>query len=227
MSSNVLRIRSARMERALYHLVGNARRRLPDTVINAEMRPFVRDTAAVTPPNRNFHFSKAAGTRAIRKDLARVMRSSKSLSAEDPETVHQMYRLKSTGRIRKNLKREKGDFRHRVRGLPAYIRKVQSKVGKLAAGWAPAAGLFRVTLPPWITRHAPRGEAWMRWQANRVRIHIANRVLFANNVRGLERRVQAAANNRARQMERRTAHFLFVECPRLSGFRVTSNRLAA
>lgn len=215
--SDTLKIRSPRFEMAIFQFVGNARR-LPDVVVNGQMRLLVRDIIRITPPNQNYALNKGAGVGRIRKEISGIMVNSRRIDAEDPRLIHARYRSSSTGRINRKLPR---DERHRVNNLAAYIASQVANVGILSSGWVPAAKLFGLELPAWITRHGnSHGEAWVKFNERRILVHIANRVFYAPRVKGLDRRVRHAAENRAIQMEKQTAAFLFGQAARRAGFRV-------
>lgn len=57
---------------------------------------------------------------------------------------------------------------------------------------------------------------------NGRRIRVVNRVPFASSVRDLDRRVQHAADNRAIQMEKQTADYIFRQAARKAGFKVAA-----
>jgi len=115
------------------------------------------------------------------------------------------------------------------RNFEAYLAQVKARVGLLAAGWNAAAMALGVAVPEWILRHGIRqGSYTARIAPTRIQIHIGNRVNYARAVKGLHRRVKHAADNRAVQMQKQTAHFLLIEGARRAGFRVTgSYKLAA
>lgn len=99
-----------------------------------------------------------------------------------------------------------------------FREKVIDKVGLLASGWNAAAAKLGLKLPAWITRHGTsRGEIELRITETHFTILITNSVKFAGEVKGLERRVQFALDNRGNQMMRRLEH-VFAGEARKAGF---------
>lgn len=219
--NNTAIIRNQRFKSALSAWVGNSRR-FVDVAVNQQLRLFVRDVIRVTPPNSNFSPSKTAGERRIRRELSGIMRESKSPGAEAPSVVHARYR-RSNGRVLTKLRTDSYDRRIRVHGLRPYMAEVLKRVGLLASGWNAAARALGLNVPPWIARHGTRGGSYTDVHGFTGRhIRIANRVPYASNVRDLSRRVNAAAENRARQMEKQTADYIFRTAARQSGFRIAA-----
>lgn len=103
-----------------------------------------------------------------------------------------------------------------------YLKSVLARVGLLASGWCAAAARLGLALPAWITRHgSSRGFIVERIGAYSISITIANRVPFAGEVYGIERRMQSALDNRAKQLERVTARH-HLNSARRAGFRATT-----
>lgn len=219
--SNVLTIRSPRFRMALFSWASNSRR-LIDIPINQQLRLWVRDVIRITPPSSNYQLNRRAGENRIRKELNGIMRSSRAASAEDPAAVHRRYR-RSRGRVTTDLRRGGKDRRIPVRNLRAYIATVLQRVGLLASGFAPAMQALGMAVPAWIARHGSGNGSYTNVEgfAGR-RIRIVNRVPYASHVADLGRRVQHVTENRAIQMEKQTAEFLFRQAPRRAGFKVAA-----
>ena len=223
--SETLTIRSPRFRMALSVWAGNSRR-LVDVAINQQVRLFLRDVVRITPPS-NGSLSKAAGDRRIRRELNGIMRQSRAANAEDPATVHARYR-RGRGRVYSNLRTGAVDRRHRVRNLREYIAMIQRKVGLLASGFAPAMRAVGMQVPPWIARHGSGNGSYTNVQGfHGRRIRVVNRIPYAAAVRDLGRRVQSAADNRAVQIEKQSAHYIYQQAATQAGFRVSGGRLAA
>ena len=110
-----------------------------------------------------------------------------SSATTDLEGIHRKNRNRS-GRVARNVERVK------AKGLVAYRNEVLARVGKLAAGWAPAAAYVGgPRLPAWVARHATTGRgAHLDIRADRISLHIANITPWADNVKGMARRLQWA-----------------------------------
>lgn len=220
MMSKTIKIRSDRFSRAASSWVGNSRRGAA-IASGQQMRLFARDVVRITPPNQNYRLNKSAGEKKIRKELNGIMRVSRAPGAEDPATVHRQYRR--GGRVYTNLRTGSRDRRHRVRDLRTYIAGVVAQVGLLASGWLPAAAALGLELPSWISRHGMGHGSYLNVETlNGRKIRIVNRVPFASSVRDLDRRVQHAADNRAIQMEKQTADYIFRQAARRAGFKVAA-----
>ncbi len=73
-------------------------------------------------------------------------------------------------------------------------------------------------MPAWITRHGTRyGRCVIRVGAASMSIAVVNSVRFAGDVRGLERRVQWALDNRARQMDKQMDDYAVKQAARAAG----------
>jgi hypothetical protein len=104
--------------------------------------------------------------------------------------------------------------------LTAYIKVQLTKIGILASGWNAAATRLGLVLPQWITRHGTsRGQAEVLTSGGTVKIRITNAVLFAGDVSGMERRVQSALNNRAKQMDKQVDDYAVKKASRAAGFK--------
>lgn len=86
--------------------------------------------------------------------------------------------------------------------LAALKSERKKRVGKLVAGWAPAAAKLKVKLPAWVTRHAARGSVVLRVTRGGYTVKISNRVPFADrlNLQAIADRVLAG---RDRKLEAR------------------------
>lgn len=105
-----------------------------------------------------------------------------------------------------------------IRDFKAYVASQKKLIGKLASGWAAAAQSLGIRLSPWISRHGTsRGAIKISTQNQTISIRMENAVPFAPDVRGLQRRVQWALNNRAKQMDKQVDNFAIRRAARASG----------
>ncbi len=152
-------------------------------VMHDQMRLWVKDLMKVTPPKTG-----GQGKKAILRDLRKIMvpmKDSKKLRFYEktfgryvPEYVFnyigkslkEWHRGKRdrTGRVR-----DVNNAKHKVGGYTfadkmyvkrsifnKYLREKQKSVGKLKAGWLPAARLFGLRAPAWVMKQASiRGSA--------------------------------------------------------------------
>lgn len=80
-------------------------------------------------------------------------------------------------------------------------REKMAQVGKAKAGWKPAANKFGPRLPNWIRRHYGNGSVTDNSKANlRPYIQVTNNVPYIQSYAQVNRIVQRALDNRARNM---------------------------
>ena len=203
---------------------------------------FVRDIVRITPPGHSVKVrendprwrpgktvrivtqaeARRIGQNVIKANIARVMKAGRRRTiADSAQTIHQRFRNKR-GRVAVDL-RKGGDRRYVVPSgeLKAEIQRSLDNVGVLASGWNAAASELGLKMPEWIGRHGTnRGQISIKLDPRNMSIKITNAVRFAGNVRDLERRVNWALMNRARQMDKQLAVLCLVETAEQSGFRV-------
>lgn len=184
-----------------------------EKVLRQQAKLFVRDAVKITPPNKNYKFNPAGGKTAIRNDLAKIFRASQR-GVTNPEAIHQKWRRRN-GRVKAKL-----ETKIPVKGLAAYRKKVLDRVGVLASGWNAAAQKLGLNLPAWITRHGSRrGRVQIKISAQRMTITVVNAVRFIGDVKGINRRVQHALNNRARQMDKQMDDYAVKKAKRRAGLK--------
>lgn len=104
--------------------------------------------------------------------------------------------------------------------LTAYVKAQVAKIGILASGWNAAANRLGLSLPAWITRHgSSRGDCEIITTSRSLKIIVTNAVRFVGDVKGVDRRVQWALNNRARQMDKQMDNFAIKKATRAAGFK--------
>lgn len=175
-----------------------------EQILKEQARLFLKDVILITPPNKDLKQGRALGEAAIAADIRKIFKGSNAKNAAtDLATLHQRFRLPSNGRVGRGP-----GHKIKAKGLAAYIRAVQAKVGLLASGWSAAAAKLGVKVPDWISRHGTgRGQIKIVIGFAESRISIINGVKFAREVKGLVRRVQWALDKRAGAMNRQVEHF--------------------
>jgi hypothetical protein len=162
----------------------------------AQARLFIRDVVSVTPPNKNARLRPKVGAMMVRRDIKRAVRSSRAKNLPTAAEVHSKARDRR-GKVNPRTVQQKAS------GVAAYIKKMQGRVGLLASGWNASALKFGHKMPAWIARHGSRrGAAVQIDKKGSLLIRLTNAVRFAGQVMGMQRRVQWALNNRARQMNK-------------------------
>lgn len=187
--------------RALGRFMADSKKPKRD-VLKQRTKLFVRDVVKNTPPNHDAKFDPKAGRARVSADLAKIFRPVKKGGISDPAAVHKRNRNRQ-GRVRRSLKTDKGDRRFPVQSLKAYANSVLARVGILASGWNAAAVALGLSLPAWISRHGTKyGRVKVKFTTTGGSITVTNAVRFAGDVRGIDRRVQWALDNQARQMDK-------------------------
>lgn len=184
-----------------------------------QARGVVRTLFAVTPPGRGGSETpgqnRKAGEAAVTGDVARVIvpvrkRPGQPAPGAGVDVVAEIEQQRSawTGRVRKKPGRKARnavDDRIPV-SMAQYreeLRRRKALVGKLAAGWAPAARRLGVPVPAWIGRHGGRGSGGqVEVVPGGLRVVVTNRTEYGGRVRGLRARVQFALDLQGKRMER-------------------------
>jgi hypothetical protein len=103
--------------------------------------------------------------------------------------------------------------------LAEYKKKVQARVGYMAAGWKAAAASMGINLPAWISRHSAAGKGRVSLNGERLTIELSNNVVYPGARFLVERRVDDALRYRARTMMSRVNHFVY-KAAKGAGFEV-------
>lgn len=175
-----------------------------EQILKEQARLFLKDVILITPPNKDLKQGRKLGEAAVAADIRKIFKGSNAGNATaDLATLHQRFRLPSNGRVARGPA-----HKIKAKGLAAYIKQVQAKVGLLASGWNAAASKLGVKVPDWISRHGTgRGQIKIVIGFAESRITIINGVKFIGNVKDLKRRVQWALDRRAGAMNRQVDNF--------------------
>ncbi len=92
--------------------------------------------------------------------------------------------------------------------LKDYVKEIIARVGWLASGWNIAAVALGVIPPAWILRHGAPGSVHVETTEFGISIVMTNKVRFAGEVKGWERRIQYAMDKQADRMTNRSAKFM-------------------
>ena len=187
-------------------------------ILDQQAKLFVRDVMRITPPNTGGKGGRAQGTGKVRADLKRLFRPVKDNSKDAQsglESIHAANR-DSRGRVRKKVTR----VPVRRSEYQAFLKKQLEEVGKLLSGWSAAAKRLGLTVPAWVSRHgSERGDISVETSGRTLKVRIENAVRFATNVPGLERRVNDALANRAKQMNKQVENFAVQAASKKAGFK--------
>lgn len=191
-----------------------------------EGKRLVKAIVQLTPPNKektnkkgdiNPTYNMSGGKKTVANDLAKIFRQSKRGTA-DPAAFHKRFRDRR-GRVKLNLNKGEKDRRIRIANLAEYKKKVQARVGYMAAGWKAAAAALGVNLPQWITKHSAAGKGRVSLSGERMTIELSNDVVYPGSRFLVERRVDDALRWRARTMMSRVNRFVY-KAARGAGFEV-------
>ena len=91
----------------------------------------------------------------------------------------------------------------------AYAAEIKKHVGWLGHGWSAAASKLKVKMPAFMDRFdGPGGGISIALGPDKFSIKATNTVGYADDVRGYQRRIQAAVDRQATAFAKRTAFFL-------------------
>jgi hypothetical protein len=142
------------------------------------------------------------------------------LASNDPAEIHRRHRGRR-GRVTVNLRGVR-DARIPVSKprLDAFVKRKISHVGFLAAGWVAAARKLGTRLPEWITRHGSRfGSVKITLARSSISVRVENAVPYVGNVSGIHRRIQAALDQRSRQMFKQLRDLAVKRAAKKAGFK--------
>lgn len=112
-------------------------------------------------------------------------------------------------RTRKYTSKRHVFFTHDPASLDVYIRKIQGRVGWLAAGWREGAITLGLKLPEWIARHASApGRFKISISSDTIHLVATNEVKYAREIKDFQRRIAYAFGQQRAAMERRFNHYL-------------------
>lgn len=139
------------------------------------------------------HFSASAG-----------LGNTRSFARFDDGKLHQRFRGKRGGVSRDRVVL----LVTNAQALQSYVKKVQGRVGLLAAGWMNAAQKLGVRMPAWIARHgASNGAISVEVGIDKLLIVMSNKVKYgaAND---LQRRADYVVRYRHQALRRRLPYVL-------------------
>jgi hypothetical protein len=152
------------------------------------------------------------------------------LSYGKMKAFHQARRTRSGKVMKVNRAATTGIRKRDLRGLDTgmvraadfkkYLKEVESEIGKLLSGWSAAAKRLGLTVPAWVSRHgSERGEISVETSGRTLKVRITNAVKFVSNVWNLERRVNDALANRAKQMDKQVENYAVQKAAKRAGFK--------
>jgi hypothetical protein len=94
------------------------------------------------------------------------------------------------------------------RKLTALKQREWKKIGRMAAGYVPAAARFGTPVPAWIRRHRVGGWARIDFRPDVLRIEVVNAHPKASRNPGLQRRADLAVRARIEAIEKQVPYLL-------------------
>lgn len=130
-------------------------------------------------------------------------RNASSIAPFDGGTMHQRFRKR--GRVQRD---QVTMIVTDTKQLQAYVKKMQGRVGMLAAGWMRAARKLGQPLPAWVSRHGDRrGACVILKREDAVVIVFSNRVKFAG-LQDMQRRAEYVLGYRERALAKRMPYII-------------------
>lgn len=191
-------------------LARSTSRRGEGELLAVQARGVAKTLLEITPPSRGSNTSQTgarrAGERTIAADVAKVLAPVRATALKgrpatvNPSAAVDAARSPRTGRVLRAIG-PKIPVTFAV--YRAEVRNRQARVGRLAAGWAPAARKLGVTVAAWVGRHQGRGSGGeVVVGPQTVTITLSNETEFIDQVSGMRRRVQWALDLQANRMIR-------------------------
>lgn len=161
--------------------------------------------------------AKQRGFRAIERDLNKVFvpvrlkgRRKEAITGAEMVRIHQRHLAHK--RPGAPMRRDRAQpYYVDARKFTALATKLRSHVGRLAAGWMPAAQAVKQTAPAWISRHGlSRGSVQMDLEGTSLYFRAVNHAPNAPAaiVSEAQRRVNYATAYQANAMNREMQHLL-------------------
>lgn len=227
------KLNKAKFTRAVKMLAALPKSKEARKVMTMATGQVVRKVVSITPPSKG-ETNKESQTRgeatilgdisklavptvvdgATKKQMREVLIGMDQLLA-----VYKASRKNSSGRVNPRSRKEKlhvsqSDFNK-------LLRMQQKLVGHLAAGWNAAAEQLGIRLPAWIRRHGTRyGAIKITATATGIRVYLANKVGFVDNIPDLRRRLQWALDTVATNIIDKQIPAIVNRLGRKAGFRV-------
>lgn len=193
-----------------------------EQLFNQQCKLIGKQIVMVSPPmqatrlgNDTFAIGKARGQSATVSDILKVFISTRSKKNNDGrKVIDSLYEMK---RLHEQQRNRRGRVGGKRRDIPAqgkvlkeYIAQKKKSVGYFASGWNALKTEAKFGgVPNWITDKNAGGSAIISATENVLRFNAINNASFAGNLRGVERYMQIAVDQQARnlwkQVEKRQA----------------------
>lgn len=216
-----LKIDTKGFEGALKTMLSQSKRSAKE-VVDEQARGFIMNVIKVTPPARSTRESLGSAKRIARKkvaaDIHKVIQGVpvKQAEAKDAGSIKAAHnKARQDGQVKDSPRRR---LKVPKTMLNAYIRKQQTKIGRLAAGWNAAASKFNVKVPAWIAQHTTGSGVKVTATASQFGMKATNKSPYADKIGKLEGRIQHALGVQSAKMRKRIASFIVKDAKR-SGFK--------
>lgn len=164
--------------------------------------------------------SRARGEKAIARDMAAIfipvaLKHKRAERWPDPGEIH-LARLRSDSRYNGRLTRGHAQAYYvDVNKLRSLYVDLKSHVGRMAAGWMPAARALGVSAPAWVARHSSLGSYEVVRDADGIRLIAVNASMFPKLMAEMQRRLPYATEYQFNAMTREMAAFAAKELRQL------------
>lgn len=197
----------SRFNRALLAYAENSKRDMGE-IMEQQARLVLRNVVELTPPGKpgvKGTAAKKLGEASVKGDVRRLFSPVRKAQAEETAlaSIHQQAR-NNKGRVPKRV----GKHRVYSADFNRYLRAQVQKVGSLAGGWNEAARKLGYNPPAWIRRHNSPGSAEVRVGNEKLSVTMTNRVDYASDQKGLERRIDLALRKQEQNLVRQVDKYM-------------------
>lgn len=207
MSDIKFTVKSREYNKALNLWAANSKRS-SEAILERETKLFVQELINYTPPGKYGKEGTALkrGVASVTGDLNRLFFPVKKTEAQhtDLAGIHKANRTKR-GRVKKRIAKKykvyKPDFN-------AYLKQQKANIGKLSAGWEPAADYLKIKLPKWISKHSSPGTIDIKKRQSSTTIRVSNQVSYASDIQGFKARINRVAMERKKSLSSEIQDYL-------------------
>lgn len=168
----------------------------------------IKEVVNVTPPGSEKAqglVAKKLGENTVKNDIARLFQKVRK-TTKKPGEVHSAAEIPV---IHKRHRNKRGRVSKRVASHPvytedynAYLKLKLASVGKLAAGWAPAAIRLGAPIPAWVKRHTSPGDVLVQDTPDYYLVRATNRVPYVTQQYNLNASMARALNLQENKLRR-------------------------
>lgn len=148
---------------------------------------------------------KTRGEAAIARDLENIftgvtLKHKRKEQWPDPAAIHLRLFINQGSGVRSD--RGRGYYHVDRTKLKALYVDLKSHVGRMAAGWMPAANALSLSAPAWVTRHGSAGTFSVVRDSDGISVMASNRSMFPKLMAEMERRLPYATEYQLHAMQK-------------------------